>query len=53
MYRTAENAQTPANIPAQSLKAFYDAALAHVKAQMALMSPPPPFKKRRRADRHF
>lgn len=42
--RAAKNAQNMPNIPAQSLKAFYDAALAHVKAQIALMSPPPPLK---------
>jgi hypothetical protein len=42
--RAAKNAQNMPNIPPQRLKAFYDAALAHVKAQMALMSPPPPVK---------
>lgn len=42
--RAPKNADNMPNIPAARLKSFYDAALAHIKAQMALMSPPPPIK---------
>ncbi|MGE3725633.1 MAG: hypothetical protein AB7I41_08790 [Candidatus Sericytochromatia bacterium] len=42
--RASKNEHNMPHISPADLKRFYDAALAHVKAQMALMSPPPPIK---------